>query len=197
MPLNRLGDLIASTDSMPSTKQFEPPAQDSTFKSLKERIMEGNFSEPRSLISGFVNSASNNKRTFKTKNTFEYGKGDAVKAMAKFDLNLETVHEKVNDKSTIELINTKSLDTKQYDKLKQGLADAKVKKLVNGGIVQQVVSGQQTMKKALNNTVLKPGILNNARDGMVAYSSSKKNRGASVGSTQQMLETKKSFTSVA
>lgn len=82
-------------------------------------------------------------------NAFDYGKADtAIKATAKFDLDLETVPEKVNDKkSTIDLF-SHDKEKSRHNNGKFSGSEAKIKKLINGNIVLKGQSGNMPNLKS-------------------------------------------------
>ena len=200
-PLNRVGDLLS--DQKVSTSQFFSAAgatshplggtgravqpfapssagADSKLNSLQQRILDGNFAEPRSLIGGFSVAPGAKPRGLR-QNAFEYGSagtskgkpGDlCIKATTKFEQpntrrfegDLETVHEKAADRSTVDLLTGgdivgddigKHYATKD-DKFKRSNVSTKrgasltntpghqVKKMVNGSLVTQLASSVLT-----------------------------------------------------
>jgi len=86
-----------------STKSFAPSDNTSNVKTLQQRILEGNFHEPKSLfakgpVQGGTGS-SLNKRTLGL--PYEYMHSDGKQKMQEqklYNLNLETVQEKANAK---------------------------------------------------------------------------------------------------
>ena len=132
-PVNRLQDLLSHEPTNPFNSITE---KDKKVSALQQRIMDGNFSEPRSLIGGFV-PTSGKKPTIR-RNAFEYGKMDqAVKATTKFEMGLEVVPEKVNERTTVDLLTMSlgSFDKKIKDHRNAKLTETKVKKMVNGSLV--------------------------------------------------------------
>lgn len=116
--------------------------QGSAMKTLQEQIMNANFSEPKSLFgtsgptgNSIINlSSAKKKRIMGMPMPFDYS--DSKKATC-FDLNLETVHEKVKDDKTpinISDVKNKAGAFKSNQKLRANSNTEGVKKVVNGGI---------------------------------------------------------------
>lgn len=107
--------------------------------------MNANFSEPKSLFgtgptgNSMINlSSAKKKRIMGMPMPFDYS--DSKKATC-FDLNLETVHEKVKDDKTPLNISDvkKSGHYKSNQKLRASSNTEGVKKIVNGGIQMQSI----------------------------------------------------------
>ena len=139
---HNFADLLQGTGSvMPfSTSMAMDKPADPTLSDLQQRILKGNFAEPRSLIGGLVPPQT--KKALRRQNAFDYGKADtAIKATAKFNLELETVPERVNDKkSNIDLLGGDKSNHKSRRDLSKSSAnvfnsEAKIKQLINGAIV--------------------------------------------------------------
>jgi len=85
-----------------STKSFAPAENASNVKTLQQRILEGNFHEPKSLFSkGPVQGTSGSnftKRTLGLPYEFMHSDGKKVQEQKLYNLNLETVQEKANEK---------------------------------------------------------------------------------------------------
>lgn len=160
---------------------------DSKLQSLQQRILDGNFAEPRSLIGGFsaVGQGAKNRQLLR-QNAFEYGSagtgkgkpGDmCIKATTKFEQpksrfegDLETVHEKAHDRSTVDLLTgggdahhiiidekagkrqaskdekfkRNNVSNKRGASLTNTPAGQQVKKMVNGSLVTQIASSVLT-----------------------------------------------------
>ena len=114
---------------------------------LKKKIIEGNFSEPKSLFKGMDPCSNNSQMKSKLRQyAFDYGQKKILsdsKTLSKmdqsnnniYDLSLETVQEKVNDKSCLtldvsELMKGRDRNLAQYN------LNFNTKKIVNGEVIQ-------------------------------------------------------------
>ena len=85
----------------------DQPDNSTQIRSIKQKIMDANFSEPRSLIGGSGGGLMNQNRL--RSNAFDYGSEKKNMKMSNkfessiYDFKLETVQEKVNDKSSMTL----------------------------------------------------------------------------------------------
>lgn len=193
-----------------STKSFAPSENTSNVKTLQQRILEGNFHEPKSLFAkGPVQGATGsnlNRRTLGL--PYEYMHSDGkqkIQEQKLYNLNLETVQEKVNEKQVVSFKN----DFDNADREKPGKKgnrqgsmshNSVTKKIINGNVI---LSGHPNIKD-----------LNESADYKVRQNvAPQKNfdhfyRGQKSDQSQkrcfsgskmnpQILETKSSFTNVA
>lgn len=122
--------------------------------SLQKKIMDGNFQEPRSLFGGSASKANQENlrcnSSSKKRKILGLPSHDAnhIELVKKFDLGeLETVHEKANDKTSVTIDVSKA--DKSSVKVKRN-SSINVKKVING-----VITTQSSAIKIKNDTGLK------------------------------------------
>lgn len=155
--------------------------------------MNANFSEPKSLFgtsgptgNSMINlSSAKKKRIMGMPMPFDYS--DSKKATC-FDLNLETVHEKVKDDKTpinISDVKNKAGAFKSNQKLRANSNTEGVKKVVNGGIQLQSIPLPNLGEKT-------EGLQLRAKKKSIAEyqnSNSKNNKSSFANVAQQILNT--------
>lgn len=132
-----------ASSSIPAASEIAPSNQ---IDKLKKRIMEGNFSEPKSLFQGMdLGSASSMKNKLR-QHAFDYSSkkifsdsktSNKMDQSNIYDLNLETVQERVNDKSCLTLDVTDLSCKAKEANLAQNSYGYPTKRIVNGEVQPQ------------------------------------------------------------
>ena len=124
--------------------------------SLQKKIMDNNFSEPRSLFGGSASKANSNQEPLRCNSSSKKRKilglpshdANHVELVKKFDLgDLETVHEKAHEKTSVTIDVSKP--DKSSVKIKRN-SSINVKKVING-----IITTQSSGIKIKNDTGLK------------------------------------------
>ena len=130
-----------SNEKAMAGKSFVPTVDTtSNVKTLQQRILEGNFHEPKSLFAkGPVTGAPNSnfsKQNLRFPYEFINSDGKKIHEQKLYNLNLETVQEKASEKQQVSVFNIDSVD-KAGKKARQGSMshNSVTKKIINGNVI--------------------------------------------------------------